>query len=117
MPPAGRGAGGDGPPGVLDLQGGHGGELQAVPPDRVRPVPPQPARRPGVGGLRPALAGEGPPRRRLARALGLAVGWGAVAVGVAGLLYHLDSAFFDELTLKNLVYTSPFAAPLANTGV
>src|SRR3954471_16060547 len=44
-----------------------------------------------LGGLRPGLAGEGPARRRLARALGLAVGWGSVAVGIAGLLYHLDS--------------------------
>src|SRR5690349_15964419 len=61
-----------------------------------------------LGGLRPALAGEGPPRRRLARGLGLAVGWGAVAVGVAGLLYHLDSAFFEEMTLRNLVYAAPF---------
>jgi hypothetical protein len=75
-----------------------------------------------LGGLIPALPGtEGLGRagfrRRVARWLGLAVGWGAVGVGVAGLLLHLDSQFFDEWTLKSLVYTAPFAAPLAYAGV
>jgi hypothetical protein len=70
-----------------------------------------------MDGLRPALSGEGPAVRRVARTLGLLVGWGAVAVGIAGLLLHLDSAFFEEQTLKNLVYTAPFVAPLAYTGV
>jgi hypothetical protein len=70
-----------------------------------------------LGGLRPTVSGIGPWRRRMARAIGLGVGSVAVVVGIAGLLYHLDSAFFDELTLKNLVYTAPFAAPLAYTGV
>jgi hypothetical protein len=70
------------------------------------------------GGLRPsARSGEGPAARRLARGAGLAVGWGAVSVGVAGLLFHLDSAFFEEQTLKNLVYTAPFVAPLSYAGV
>jgi len=35
----------------------------------------------------------------------------------AGLLLHLDSAFFGEQTLRILVYTAPFVAPLANSGV
>jgi hypothetical protein len=70
-----------------------------------------------LGGLRPARSSEGPTARRVARALGLMVGWGAVAVGIVGLLLHLDSAFFKEQTLKNLVYTAPFAAPLAYTGI
>jgi hypothetical protein len=74
------------------------------------------------GGLRPTpsaieAGGEGAGRRRAARRLGLAVGWASVAVGVAGLLFHLDSAFFGEQTLKNLVYTAPFAAPLAYAGL
>jgi hypothetical protein len=51
------------------------------------------------------------------RWLGLAVGWTAVAVGVAGLLLHLESRFFYENTLESLVYTAPFAAPLAYTGI
>ena len=52
-----------------------------------------------------------------ARRLGLSIGAASVAVGVAGLLFHLDSAFFARQTLKNLVYTAPFAAPLAYTGL
>src|SRR5262245_42716078 len=51
------------------------------------------------------------------RLLGLLVGWAAVAVGVAGLLWHLEGRFFRELTLESLVYTAPFAAPLAYTGI
>jgi hypothetical protein len=70
-----------------------------------------------LGGLRPPLAGDASVARRVARGLGSAVGWGSVAVGIAGFLFHLDSAFFDEQTLKNLVYTAPFAAPLAYTGL
>jgi hypothetical protein len=54
---------------------------------------------------------------RLWRVLGLVVGATAVAVGVAGLLWHLDSRFFRERTLDSLVYTAPFAAPLAYTGI
>ncbi len=71
-----------------------------------------------LGGLRPSTArGEGTAGVRLARVLGLCVGWGAVVVGIAGLLFHLDSAFFGAQTIKNLVYTAPFVAPLAYTGV
>jgi hypothetical protein len=32
-------------------------------------------------------------------------------------LLHLSGSFFKEQTLKNLVYTAPFAAPLAYTGL
>jgi hypothetical protein len=75
-----------------------------------------------LGGLVPTLPGQetgqpGVGRRRLARGMGLLVGGGAVAVGVAGLILHLDSQFFEEQTLKNLVYTAPFVAPLAYAGV
>lgn len=45
------------------------------------------------------------------------VGWGGIVIGTAGLLYHLDSRFFIELTLKSLVYTAPFVAPLAFSGL
>ena len=51
------------------------------------------------------------------RILGYAVGWTAVAVGVAGLVLHLESQFFQERTLSSLVYSAPFAAPLAYTGL
>ncbi len=45
------------------------------------------------------------------------VGWGAVLVGVAGLLFHLESAFFERATLQSLVYSAPFVAPLAYAGL
>jgi hypothetical protein len=56
-------------------------------------------------------------RERLAWALGLAVGGGAIVVGVAGLIYHLQSGFFQQQTLRNLVYAAPFAAPLSYAGL
>ncbi len=49
--------------------------------------------------------------------LGLIVGWASIAVGVGGMLFHLQSHFFEEQTIRNLVYTAPFVAPLAYTGV
>ena len=51
------------------------------------------------------------------RDLGHLIGWGAVAIGLTGVVLHLDSRFFDERTLKSLVYAAPFAAPLAYTGL
>jgi hypothetical protein len=51
------------------------------------------------------------------RFLGFLVGGVAVLVGVAGVLWHLGSRFFEERTLESLVYTAPFAAPLAYTGL
>jgi hypothetical protein len=55
--------------------------------------------------------------QRVSRSIGLAVGVCSIAVGVAGLLWHLDSQFFEEQTLKNLVYAAPFVAPLAYSGI
>jgi hypothetical protein len=63
------------------------------------------------------LALEVGARERAWQVLGLLVGGTAVAVGVAGLVWHLESRFFRELTLESLVYTAPFAAPLAYTGL
>src|SRR5262249_9471281 len=51
------------------------------------------------------------------RDLGHLVGWLSVAVGFIGVIYHLESRFFVERTLKSLVYAAPFAAPLAYTGL
>jgi hypothetical protein len=51
------------------------------------------------------------------RRLGFVVGWGSVAVGIAGLVWHLESQFFQRWTLASLVYAAPFAAPLAYTGI
>ncbi len=63
------------------------------------------------------LADEWWSRPALGKYLGAAVGWVSVAVGVAGLVLHLGSRFFYEHTLESLVYTAPFAAPLAYTGI
>jgi hypothetical protein len=51
------------------------------------------------------------------RDLGYLVGWLAVGIGLCGVILHLESRFFDERTIKNLVYAAPFAAPLAYTGL
>jgi hypothetical protein len=49
--------------------------------------------------------------------LGYLVGWSSILLGVAGVIYHLDSRFFYERTLKSLTYAAPFAAPLAYVGL
>jgi hypothetical protein len=51
------------------------------------------------------------------RDIGLLVGWLAVLVGLAGVLYHLQSSFFAERTLRSLTYAAPFMAPLAYAGL
>lgn len=57
------------------------------------------------------------PAARLWRVLGNVVGWASIAIGVVGLVFHLESRFFREETLESLVYAAPFAAPLAYTGI
>jgi hypothetical protein len=49
--------------------------------------------------------------------LGYLVGWAAVLVGLTGVIFHLQSHFFYERTLRSLTYSAPFAAPLAYTGL
>jgi hypothetical protein len=49
--------------------------------------------------------------------LGHVVGLSSLAIGLAGVLFHLESAFFAERTLKSLTYAAPFAAPLAYAGL
>jgi hypothetical protein len=49
--------------------------------------------------------------------LGYFVGWGAIIIGLAGVVLHLNSLFFYERTLKSLTYSAPFIAPLAYAGV
>jgi hypothetical protein len=49
--------------------------------------------------------------------LGYLVGWSAVLVGFTGAIFHLESHFFYERTLRSLTYSAPFAAPLAYTGL
>jgi hypothetical protein len=54
---------------------------------------------------------------RLWSALGSLVGWLSLAVGLAGVVFHLDSSFFYDRTLRSLTYAAPFAAPLAYAGL
>jgi len=51
------------------------------------------------------------------RDVGHLVGWSSIAIGLVGVILHLDSRFFHEQTIKSLVYAAPFAAPLAYTGL
>ncbi|MGA8043893.1 MAG: hypothetical protein WCA37_13940 [Terracidiphilus sp.] len=51
------------------------------------------------------------------RDIGFLVGGLSVLVGLAGVLYHLQSSFFLQHTLRSLTYAAPFAAPLAYTGL
>jgi hypothetical protein len=60
--------------------------------------------------LRPAQPGAW-------RMAGHVVGWLAIAVGLAGVIFHLDSQFFYARTIRSLTYAAPFAAPLAYTGL
>ncbi|MCC6680212.1 MAG: hypothetical protein IT445_04835 [Phycisphaeraceae bacterium] len=58
-----------------------------------------------------------PQRGTLGDWLGRIVGAGSILVGVAGLILHLESHFFKQQTLANLVYAAPFVAPLSYTGL
>ena len=49
--------------------------------------------------------------------LGGVVGAASIVVGLAGVIFHLDSAFFYERTLRSLTYSAPFVAPLSYTGL
>jgi hypothetical protein len=51
------------------------------------------------------------------RDVGHLVGWLAILTGLGGVLYHLESSFFLERTLRSITYAAPFAAPLAYTGL
>lgn len=56
-------------------------------------------------------------RPLLWKLLGQIVGWVAIAVGLTGVVLHLESHFFYERTLRSLTYSAPFAAPLAYAGL
>ena len=51
------------------------------------------------------------------RIAGWLVGAAAILVGVVGLVLHLEGQFFQETTLRSLVYSAPFAAPLSFAGL
>jgi hypothetical protein len=64
--------------------------------------------------LVPMVFGRG---GRFWRGVETAVGAGAILVGVLGMVFHLESGFFQRETLHDLVYSAPFVAPLAYVGV
>ncbi len=45
------------------------------------------------------------------------IAFSAIIVGVLGMIFHLESGFFEEQTLRDLVYSAPFVAPLSYVGV
>ena len=51
------------------------------------------------------------------RDIGFLIGGLSVLVGLAGVVFHLQSSFFAERTLRSLTYAAPFAAPLAYAGL
>jgi hypothetical protein len=65
--------------------------------------------------LVPGLAA--PQRGGWPRTLGYVVGIASMGLGIAGLLFHLEGAFFQQQTIRSLVYAAPFIAPLAYVGV
>jgi hypothetical protein len=56
-------------------------------------------------------------RAAIYRVLEVVVALGAIALGVLGMILHLRSAFFEEQTFANLVYSAPFVAPLAYVAI
>ncbi|MDE0627115.1 MAG: hypothetical protein OXH99_12010 [Bryobacterales bacterium] len=71
-----------------------------------------------AAGLAPALwQASGATLGSYAHRVGLAVGFASVVLGIGGVVYHLQSQFFSQWTLRSLVYTAPFAAPLAYSGL
>jgi hypothetical protein len=67
--------------------------------------------------LLPAIWALAKEKLLLWRVLGNLAGWISVFIGITGLVLHLKSQFFQQWTLASLVYTAPFAAPLAYTGI
>lgn len=63
------------------------------------------------------IARESWSRPRLWSITGYIVGLLSIGLGLTGVIYHLDSQFFYERTIRSLTYAAPFAAPLAYTGV
>lgn len=64
-----------------------------------------------------AVVQEDPRRTDQSRWIGSVVGWAAIAVGMAGLVWHLEGWFFESVTLRSLVYSAPFVAPLSFAGL
>ena len=64
-----------------------------------------------------STAGGRAPAHRWRRWLGASIGGASIIVGTAGMILHLESQFFELQSIRSLVYTAPFAAPLAYAGL
>jgi len=71
----------------------------------------------GTGALGVAVVQEYRRRTEQSRWIGHVVGWASILVGVAGLVWHLEGWFFESVTLRSLVYSAPFVAPMAFAGL
>lgn len=71
----------------------------------------------GTVALAVAVVQENRLRSQWPRWIGYVVGWAAIVVGLAGLVWHLEGWFFESVTLKSLVYSAPFVAPLSFAGL
>lgn len=49
--------------------------------------------------------------------VGILIGSISILTGAAGVYYHLHSQFFQIMSIKSLVYTAPFVAPMAYCGL
>ncbi len=56
-------------------------------------------------------------KQKKTQLISIVIGSVSIVIGVAGLIWHLHSSFFEYYTLKSLVYTAPFIAPLAYAGL
>ena len=56
-------------------------------------------------------------RQGMGQWTGLVVGFISIVIGITGMLFHMGSQFFSLMTIKSLVYTAPFVAPLAFSGL
>lgn len=60
---------------------------------------------------------KGLPGHRLLAAGQIVIGALAIVIGIAGMIFHLQSQFFQAFMIKTLVYTAPFIAPLSYAGL
>ena len=51
------------------------------------------------------------------QAAGKLVGYAGIFLGIIGMYFHLESQFFKANTINSIIYTAPFVAPLAFSGV
>ncbi|HWV39855.1 MAG TPA: hypothetical protein VN033_15400 [Vulgatibacter sp.] len=56
-------------------------------------------------------------RRPIFATIDVAIAWLAILVGAVGMVFHLESRFFEVRTLHSLVYSAPFVAPISYVGV